>query len=141
MAGAMLPLLHNECAGLERVLKMTMIGNVLVTLVAALHVYFLILEMFLWEKPRGLKTFGNTPEKARATAVLAANQGLYNGFLAAGLAWGLLHPAPGVAWQIKTFFLLCVIVAGVYGAASVSKRILFVQALPAALALIAVWLA
>jgi putative membrane protein len=119
---------------------MAMVGNLLVALVAALHVYFLILEMFLWQKPRGLKTFGNTPEKAQATAVLAANQGLYNGFLAAGLIWGLLHPLPGVAWQIKTFFLLCVIVAGAYGAATVSGRILMVQALPAALALGAVWL-
>ncbi|CAN5407416.1 DUF1304 domain-containing protein [soil metagenome] len=119
---------------------MIMIGNVLVALVAALHVYFLILEMFLWSKPRGLKTFGNTLEKAEMTAVLAANQGLYNGFLAAGLIWGLLHPLSGAAWQIKTFFLLCVIVAGVYGAATVSRKILMVQALPAALALIAVWL-
>jgi putative membrane protein len=120
--------------------NMTMVGNVLVALVAALQVYFLILEMFLWTRPRGLKTFGNTLEKAQASAVLAANQGLYNGFLAAGLVWGLLHPAAAVAWQIKTFFLLCVIVAGLYGAATVSRRILMVQALPAALALIAVWL-
>lgn len=119
---------------------MTIVGNGLVALVAALHVYFLILEMFLWQTPRGLKTFGNTPEKARLTAVLAANQGLYNGFLAAGLVWGLVHPLPGVAWQIKTFFLLCVIVAGAYGAATVSRKILMVQALPAALAMIAVWL-
>jgi putative membrane protein len=118
----------------------TMIGNMLVALVAALHVYFLILEMFLWTRPRGLKTFGNTLEKARASAVLAANQGLYNGFLAAGLLWGLLHPAAAVGLQIKTFFLLCVIVAGVYGAATVSSRILMVQALPAALALLMVWL-
>lgn len=120
---------------------MNLIANGLVALVAALHVYFLILEMFLWTKPRGLKTFGNSLEKATESAVLAANQGLYNGFLAAGLIWGLVHGVPAFALQIKTFFLVCVIVAGVYGAATVSRKILFVQALPAALALIAVWLA
>lgn len=120
---------------------MTFVGNLLTALVALLHVYFLVLEMFLWQKPRGLKTFNNTPEKAEITAVLAANQGLYNGFLAAGLVWGLLHAAPAFAFQIKAFFLLCVIVAGVYGAVSVSKRILYVQALPAALALIVLALA
>ena len=120
---------------------MLLIANALVLLVALLHVYFLILEMFLWEKPLGLKTFGNTPEKARDMAVLAANQGLYNGFLAAGLSWGLLHAAPAFAFQIKVFFLLCVIIAGAYGAYSVSRRILFVQAAPAALALIMLWLA
>ena len=116
-------------------------ANILVALVAALHLYFLILEMFLWTRPLGLKTFGNSPEKAAQSAVLAANQGLYNGFLAAGLAWGLLQGNAGFAFQIKVFFLLCVIVAGVYGAASVSRRILFVQAAPAALALILLWLA
>jgi putative membrane protein len=115
---------------------MIVIANVLVALVAMLHVYFLILEMFLWTKPLGLKTFGNTQERADAMAVLAANQGLYNGFLAAGLFWGLFHPQPALAFQIKVFFLLCVIIAGAYGAFSVSRRILFVQALPAALALI-----
>lgn len=120
---------------------MLIIANTLVALVAALHIYFLVLEMFLWTKPRGLKTFGNTPEKAQATSVLAANQGLYNGFLAAGLIWGLLHPNPVFAIQIKTFFLLCVIVAGLYGAATVSRRIALVQSLPAALALLMVWLA
>lgn len=120
---------------------MIWIANLLVALVAALHVYFLILEMFLWEKPLGLKTFRNSPEKAAGSAVLAANQGLYNGFLAAGLAWGLAHGAPAFAFQIKVFFLLCVIVAGVYGAATVSRRILYVQAAPAALALVLLWLA
>ena len=119
---------------------MSWIANALVALVAALHVYFLILEMFLWTKPLGLKTFRNTQEKANDLAVLAANQGLYNGFLAAGLFWGLFHPVPAVAFQIKVFFLLCVIVAGAYGAYSVSRRILFVQAAPAALALILLWL-
>jgi putative membrane protein len=120
---------------------MVWIANALVALVALLHVYFLILEMFLWTRPLGLKTFRNTQEKADDSAVLAANQGLYNGFLAAGLLWGLLHPTPAFAFQIKVFFLLCVIVAGGYGAYSVSRRILFVQAAPAALALIMLWLA
>jgi putative membrane protein len=120
---------------------MILIANILVAVVAALHLYFLILEMFLWTRPLGLKTFRNTPEKAAQSAVLAANQGLYNGFLAAGLVWGLLQGDPGFAFQIKVFFLLCVIVAGLYGAASVSRRILYVQAAPAALALILLWLA
>jgi putative membrane protein len=120
---------------------MNWIANLLVALVALLHVYFLVLEMFLWTKPLGLKTFRNSPEKAQDSAVLAANQGLYNGFLAAGLVWGLLQAVPGFAFQIKVFFLVCVIVAGVYGAASVSRRILVVQAAPAALALILLWLA
>jgi putative membrane protein len=120
---------------------MIWIANALVALVAALHVYFLMLEMFLWQKPLGLKTFRNTPEKARDSAVLAANQGLYNGFLAAGLLWGLIQSTPAFAFQIKVFFLLCVIVAGVYGAATVSRRILYVQAAPAAVALILLWLA
>src|SRR4051812_12659307 len=120
---------------------MILIANFLVAVVAALHIYFLILEMFLWTKPLGLRTFRNSIEKATESAVLAANQGLYNGFLAAGLVWGLLHPHPGVAFQIKGFFLLCVIVAGAYGAATVSRRILYVQAAPAALALVLLWLA
>jgi putative membrane protein len=120
---------------------MVFIANVLVALVAALHVYFLVLEMFLWTKPLGLKTFRNTPEKAADSAVLAANQGLYNGFLAAGLVWGLAIGNPGFSFQIKTFFLLCVIVAGVYGAATVSRRILYVQAAPAVVALVLLWLA
>jgi len=119
---------------------MAMIANVLVALVALLHIYFLVLEMFLWTKPTGLKTFGNSLEKARGSAVLAANQGLYNGFLAIGLLWGLIHPVSGFGFQIKVFFLLCVIAAGVYGAISVSRRILFVQAAPAALALILLYL-
>jgi putative membrane protein len=120
---------------------MIWIANLLVALVAALHLYFLVLEMFLWTKPLGLKTFRNTLEKATDSAVLAANQGLYNGFLAAGLIWGLLHAVPAFAFQIKVFFLLCVIVAGIYGAATVSRRILFVQAAPPAIALILLLLA
>ena len=116
------------------------IANALVALVAALHVYFLVLEMFLWTQPLGLKTFGNSLEKANDSAVLAANQGLYNGFLAAGLVWGLVASIPAFAFEIKIFFLLCVIIAGVYGAVTVSRKILFVQAAPAALALILLWL-
>jgi len=115
---------------------MIRIANAMVALVAALHVYFLILEMFLWTRPLGLETFRQTLEKAMDSKVLAANQGLYNGFLAAGLVWGLVQPAPAFALQVKIFFLLCVIVAGVFGAATVSRRILFVQAAPAAIALI-----
>ncbi|UQR63506.1 MULTISPECIES: DUF1304 domain-containing protein [Bradyrhizobium] len=122
-------------------LNLILIANLLVALVAILHVFFLILEMFLWDKPLGLKVFRNTPDKAEMTKVLAANQGLYNGFLAAGLIWGLVHGNPAFAFQIKAFFLLCVIVAGAYGAATVSSRILMVQALPAAIALVALFLA
>lgn len=120
---------------------MILIANILVALVAALHVFFLILEMFLWDKPLGLKVFRNTPEKAELTKVLAANQGLYNGFLAAGLIWGLVHGNPAFAFQVKAFFLLCVIVAGAYGAATVSTRILMVQAAPAVIALLALYFA
>lgn len=111
-----------------------MIGTLLavvVVLVALEHLWFLVLETFLWTRPIGLRTFGQTPEKARLSAALAANQGVYNGFLAAGLAWSLLHPEPHVGWQIAVFFLACVAVAGVVGAVTVSKRIFFVQALPA----------
>lgn len=109
------------------------LAGVLIGLVALLHLYFLVLEMFLWTKPLGLKVFRNTPEKAEASRVLAANQGLYNGFLAAGLAWGLWQGAAGR--DVQLFFLGCVIVAGIYGAWSVSRRILWVQAAPAALAM------
>jgi putative membrane protein len=115
---------------------MTILANVLVAIVALLHVYFLILEMFLWDKPTGMKSFGTTPEFASASKVLAANQGLYNGFLAAGLLWGLTLGEAGDA--VKIFFLACVIVAGVYGAITVSRKILFVQALPAIIALVLV---
>ena len=119
---------------------MSAIANALVALVAALHVYFLILEMFLWTKPLGLRIFRNSPEKAADSAVLAANQGLYNGFLAAGLVWGLVQPNITFAFQIKVFVLACVIAAGIYGAATVSRRILLVQAAPAAIALLLLWL-
>ena len=112
---------------------MKLVADGLVVLVALLHLWFLVLEMFLWDEPAGMRTFRNTPEKAAVTKVLAANQGLYNGFLAAGLLWGLSLGAGGT--NIKLFFLGCVFVAGVYGAATVSRKILFVQALPAALAM------
>ena len=119
---------------------MAIIAHLLVALVAALHVWFLILEMVLWRKPLGMRTFHLTPERAEATASLAANQGLYNGFLAAGLVVGLLAAEP-TAFQFKVFFLACVVVAGLFGAATVSKRILLIQALPAAIALVLVLLA
>ena len=115
---------------------MSVIAAVLVVLVAVLHAWFLVLEMFLWTRPAGLKTFRNTPEKAETTRVLAANQGLYNGFLAAGLITGLCMGAEGLTFQV--FFLACVMVAGVYGAMTASKKILFIQTVPAALALAAV---
>jgi putative membrane protein len=118
---------------------MTIVAAVLIAITALLHVYFLILEMFLWQKPQGLRTFRLSPETAKITATLAANQGLYNGFLAAGLIWGLVASDP-VGFQIRVFFLGCVIVAGLYGAATVQRGILFVQALPAVLALAAVLL-
>ena len=112
---------------------MSLLANVAVALVALLHLYFLVLEVFLWDKPFGMRIFRLTPELARATRKMAANQGVYNGFLAAGLAWGI---SLGMAGDpIKIFFLLCVIVAGVVGAATVNKRIFWVQALPAAIAL------
>lgn len=116
---------------------MPMIATTLVALVAAIHVYILVVEMFLWTTPYGRKVFGSTPEFAASTKVLAANQGLYNGFLAAGLIWGLALGAAGHA--VLYFFLGCVFVAGLYGAATVSRRIFFVQSAPAALAAAAVW--
>lgn len=106
----------------------------IVGLVAMLHVYFLVLEMFLWTKPMGRRTFGLTAEFAEQTKALAANQGLYNGFLAAGLAWGL-YLGTQAGLHIQLFFLGCVLVAGVFGALTASKKILFVQALPALIAL------
>lgn len=109
-------------------------AQVLVALVALIHACFLVLEMFLWDTPRGRAAFGTTPEFSRESATLAANQGLYNGFMAAGLVWGLVAGDP-VAYQAQVFFLCCLVVAGVYGAATVSRKILFVQAAPAAVAL------
>ncbi len=116
---------------------MAMVANVVIGLVAIFHGYFLILEMFLWDTPAGMKAFGLTPEKAQATKVLAANQGLYNGFLSAGLLWGLTLGTEGQA--VKTFFLCCAIAAGLYGAATASRKSLYVQALPAMLGLLLLW--
>ncbi len=115
---------------------MSIVAVVLVVLVALLHAYFLVLEMFLWTKPAGRRAFGTTQEQAEQSKVLAANQGLYNGFLAAGLFWGLTLGATGRG--VVIFFLACVIVAGVFGAARASRKILYVQALPATVALLAV---
>ena len=117
---------------------MSSLANVVVALIALLHVYILVLEMFLWDKPAGLRAFGNSPEKAAITKVLAANQGLYNGFLAAGLFWGLSLGAAGM--PVKVFFLTCILIAGLYGAWSASRKILFIQAIPATIALLLLWL-
>ena len=115
---------------------MPLLTNILIALVALLHVYFLVLEMFLWDTPFGRKAFNLTAEFSAASKTLAANQGLYNGFLAAGLSWGICLGAAG--HSIKLFFLSCVIVAGLYGAVTVSKKIFFVQAVPAIIALLLV---
>lgn len=112
--------------------------NALCGLIALEHVWFLVLEMVFWRKPLGLKTFGMTQEVADSSAVLAGNQGLYNGFLAAGLTWGLLAPEP-LATPVKLFFLVCVLVAGVYGGATAKRSILLIQALPALVALALLW--
>ncbi|MBV8470591.1 MAG: DUF1304 domain-containing protein [Burkholderiaceae bacterium] len=112
---------------------MTLAANIVIVLVALLHIYFLVLEMFLWTRPAGRKAFGLTREQAEATKVLAANQGLYNGFLAAGLLWGSWLGTAGTPVQL--FFLGCVLIAGVYGAATASRKILFIQGLPAAVGL------
>jgi putative membrane protein len=112
---------------------MYLASNIVVAIIAFVHIYILILEMFLWEKPAGLRAFGQTAQNARTTKVLAANQGLYNGFLAAGLFWGLWLGADGS--DVKIFFLACVLIAGFYGAATASRKILFIQAFPAAIGL------
>ena len=115
---------------------MLLVANILVGLVALLHVGFLALEMFFWDHPVGRKRFGLTPEFAKESATLAANQGLYNGFLAAGLVWGLaIHSTP-----VKIFFLVCVLIAGIFGGFTARRTILYIQAMPALLALIAVYL-
>lgn len=116
---------------------MLLVANLLVVFVALLHVGFLVLEMFFWDHPVGRKRFGLTPEFSKASATLAANQGLYNGFLAAGLIWGLITGDT----SIKIFFLLCVLIAGIYGGFTAKRSILYIQALPALLALIVVYLA
>ncbi|UTA55455.1 DUF1304 domain-containing protein [Lysobacter soli] len=114
---------------------MSMLVLLLIALVALLHAYFLVLEMFLWTRPLGMKVFRLSREKAESTKALAANQGLYNGFLTAGLVWSII----GERRDVATFFLACVVIAGVYGAATVNKRIFFVQAVPALVALAALW--
>jgi len=117
---------------------MTIAANILIAFIALLHVYILVLEMFLWEKPAGLRAFRNTPEKAAITKVLAANQGLYNGFLAAGLFWGLWLGDAGTS--IKVFFLICIAVAGIYGAATAARKILYIQTIPSLIALVLIGL-
>lgn len=117
---------------------MTILATTLVALIALEHLYILVLEMVLWTSPRALKTFGLTAAQAAATKVMAANQGLYNGFLAAGLGLSLLHPDAAVAFQLKLFFLGCVLVAGLYGGTTAARKIFIAQALPAAVALVAV---
>lgn len=116
---------------------MKIAATVVIGIVAALHLYFLVLEMFLWDRPFGRRVFGLTPELSKATKSLAANQGLYNGFLAAGLIWGLSLGAAGTL--IEVFFLTCVVIAGVFGAATANVKILWVQAAPAAVALALLW--
>ncbi|GAA3407274.1 DUF1304 domain-containing protein [Paenibacillus hodogayensis] len=115
-----------------------MVSSLFVGLVALIHLYILYLEMFMWATPRGLKAFGMTKQAAEASKTLAANQGLYNGFLAAGLIWGLVHPDVAVGHQIEIFFLICVLVAALYGGATAKKSILLVQGLPALIALLLV---
>ncbi|MGO4273566.1 DUF1304 domain-containing protein [Paenibacillus sp. TAF58] len=117
-----------------------MLASLFVGIVAIEHIYILILEMFLWTTPRGLKAFGMTKQQAQETKALAANQGLYNGFLAAGLVWGLVHPDASIGRSIEIFFLICVIIAALYGGATAKKSILLVQGLPAVIALLFVLL-
>lgn len=109
------------------------ISSILIGLIALLHVYILVLEMFLWDQPAGRRAFGHSLEKAIESKVLAANQGLYNGFLAAGLFWGLYLGESG--FDIRVFFLSCILVAGVYGGITAKIKIIYIQALPAALGL------
>jgi putative membrane protein len=117
---------------------MSTIANIVIAIIALMHLWFLILEMFLWDKPTGRRAFGLTPEFAAQSKVLAANQGLYNGFLAAGLAWGLLlGGAEGM--HVKVFFLACVLVAGLYGGFTATRKVLWIQAAPALVGLACVW--
>jgi len=114
---------------------MKIAADLIILVIAIFHFYFLILEMFLWTKPKGLKVFAQSLEEAKSSAKLAANQGLYNGFLASGLIWGLIHPNEAFKFQIKLFFLVCIVIAGIYGAKSVNRKIFFIQALPAIIAI------
>ena len=113
---------------------MNIAANIVIVIVALLHLYFLVLEMFLWDKPAGLRAFGQTKEQAAVSKILAANQGLYNGFLAAGLFWGVSMGDAG--FGVKVFFLSCILAAGLFGGATASRKILIVQALPAVIGLI-----
>lgn len=113
--------------------SMSLLATIFIVTIALLHLYILVLEMFLWEKPAGLRAFGNTREKAALTRVMAANQGLYNGFLAAGLFWSLWLGDAGI--PIIIFFLLCIAIAGIYGAYSAARKIIFIQTVPAVIAL------
>lgn len=119
---------------------MSLLSSILVGIVALEHVYILILEMFLWTTPRAMRTFGTSKELAEASKSLAANQGLYNGFLAAGLVWGLFYPDTVIGQQIQLFFVICVVVAALYGALTANKSILLKQGMPAILALISLWI-
>ncbi|WP_379132449.1 DUF1304 domain-containing protein [Paenibacillus sp. sgz500958] len=114
------------------------ISIILVSIVAAIHIYIVYLEMFMWSTPKGMKTFGLTEQVAKDSKSLAFNQGLYNGFLAAGLIWGLLYGDQAVGRNIQLFFLSCVLIAGIVGSLTAKKSILYVQALPALLAMISV---
>ena len=116
---------------------MPILTSTLTTLISILHIYILILETILWTTPRGRRAFNLTPEFAEKTKALAQSQGVYNGFLAAGLLWGVVHPDPAFGTQLRVFFLCCVFIAGVFGAATANVRILFVQGLPAFVALLA----
>ncbi|CAH1219844.1 MULTISPECIES: DUF1304 domain-containing protein [unclassified Paenibacillus] len=115
-----------------------LISMIFVALVAIEHIYILVMEMFMWTSPRTMKTFGTTPEFAESTKALAGNQGLYNGFLAAGLIWGLVHPNAAFGHQIQIFFLACVVIAALYGGATASRSIIIKQGLPAIIALLLV---
>jgi putative membrane protein len=121
----------------EKEIEVTTVANILIGIVALLHLGFLALEMFFWDHPVGRRRFGMTPEYSKASATLAANQGLYNGFLAAGLVWGLLS----AELAVKTFFLVCILIAGLYGGLTAKRSILYLQALPALLALLVLYLA
>lgn len=117
---------------------MEILSTLLVLCVAIEHIYILVLEMFLWTKPIGLKTFGLTKEQAETSKILAMNMGLYNGFLALGLLWGLMYPIPGVSQQIQLFFLSMIMIAGIFGGMTANRSILLFQATPAAIAAVAV---
>jgi putative membrane protein len=119
---------------------MSMLANLVIAIIAAMHCWFLVLEMFLWDKPTGRRAFGLTQEFAAQSKVLAANQGLYNGFLAAGLIWGLLLGNTAEALHVKIFFLACVFIAGLYGGFTATRKVLWIQAAPALVALVLVWL-